>query len=184
MGGHNRTGVVGSILEIHGNSMTVKTMSGQSITVALGENTEYVKDRQPAKLSDFKASDMVMVRGENAGANNWKAEVIATRTGGTQEFREGLGKRFIVGELKSIDGLKLTIARPDGVVQTITVDETTSFRKQGESVTLADFHPGDHVAGRGEMKNGTFVPSTLEVGDSGMMMFGPPPQNGGADSHP
>src|SRR5262249_9570505 len=85
MGGHNRTGVVGSILEIHGNSMTVKTMSGQSITVTLGENTEYVKDRQPAKLSDFKPSDMVMVRGENAGANNWKAEVIATRTGGTQE---------------------------------------------------------------------------------------------------
>ena len=181
--GRQRRGVMGSITELNGQSMTLKTMSGESVTVALSESTRYMKDRQPVTISDFKVGDMVMIRGENTGQNAWKADLVATRTGGGQDFREGLGKRFVVGELKSIDGLKLTIARPDGVTQTITVDESTSFRKNGESVTLADVHPGDHVMGRGETKNGTFVPSMLVVGDLGMMSPGPATQKGANDSH-
>jgi hypothetical protein len=184
MGGRRRPGVVGSITEINENSLTVKTISGQSVKVALANDTRFMKDRQPAKLSDFKVGDMVMVRGESTGENAWKAEIVASRSGSAQDFREGLGKRFIVGELKSIDGLKLTVARPDGVVQTIAVDETTSFRKQGESVTLADLHPGDHVMGRGELKDGVFIPSTLVVGDPGMMPFDGPPTAGTANSNP
>lgn len=183
MEGRRRPGVAGSITELNGQSMKVKTMSGPTVTVTLSDSTRYFKDRQPGKAADFKVGDMVMVRGENTGEDTWKADVVATRNGGGQEFREGLGKRFIVGEVKSIDGLKLTIARPDGVTQTIAVDESTSFRKNGESVTLADLHPGDHVMGRGEAKNGTFVPSTLVVGDPGMMPFGPSPQNGANNSH-
>jgi hypothetical protein len=58
----------------------------------------------------------------------------------------------------------LTIQRPDGVTQTISVDENTSFRKDGESITLADLKPGDHVFGRGEIKNGVFVPAVLNLG--------------------
>jgi len=49
------------------------------------------------------------------------------------------------------------------------VDENTSFRKDGQSVTLADLKPGDHVFGRGELKNNVFVPETLNVGDPRMM---------------
>jgi Domain of unknown function (DUF5666) len=182
MGGRRRPAVVGTITELNDSSMTVKTISGQLAKVALPSDTRFFKDRQAAKASDFKVGDMVVVRGESTGENTWKAEMVASRPGGSQEFREGLGKRFIVGELKSVDGVKLTIARPDGVVQTIAVDETTSFRKEGESITLADLHSGDHVMGRGEIKDGVFAPSILVVGDAGMMPFGPPPQNSTPDS--
>lgn len=34
---------------------------------------------------------------------------------------------------------------------------------EGESITLADIKVGDNVAGRGSMKNGTFVPTQLNV---------------------
>jgi hypothetical protein len=79
-----------------------------------------------------------------------------------------LGKKFIIGEVTKIDGTKLTIKRPDGVEQTIEVDEDTSFRKRGnESVTLADIKVGDRVGGRGEIKNGTFVPAVLNIGMPG-----------------
>jgi len=96
----------------------------------------------------------------------------AMRTGAGKEFREGLGKRFIAGAIKSIEGTRLTIVRPDGVEQTITVDENTSFRKQGESITLADLKAGDHVFGRGELKNEIFVPAVLNVGEPGMGRMG------------
>ncbi len=35
----------------------------------------------------------------------------------------------------------------------------------GESITLADIKVGDNVAGKGELKNGVFMPSQLGVGD-------------------
>ena len=83
-------------------------------------------------------------------------------------MREGMGKEFIAGEVKAINGTQLTILRPDGQTQNITVDDSTSFRKQGESITLADVKVGDHVFGRGALKNDVFVPSALNVGMPGM----------------
>ena len=163
--------------------MTLKTFDGKTASIILSDGTQFHIDRQPAKLSDFKVGDAVLVRGEASGDNAWQAELVAKRANnaGEAEFRDALGKRFIVGEVKAINGVQLTILRPDGVTQTITVDENTSFRKEGESVTLADFKVGDHVFGRGEVKDGVFVPAVLGWGDP-MKMFsgqaeGTKPQN-------
>ena len=50
------------------------------------------------------------------------------------------------------------------------MDEGTSFRNQKrESITLADIKTGDHVFGRGEVKNGIFVPQVLNLGDISRM---------------
>ncbi len=109
------------------------------------------------------------------GENAWQAAVVGTRGQGDGpggNFAEGMGKRFIAGEVKSIDGTQLTIQRPDGVTQKISVDEDTSFRKNGESITLADLKPGDHVFGRGELKNDVFVPAVLNVGQPKFGMQG------------
>ena len=179
-------GVGGTITAISNDSINLKTMDGQSAQVVLSNKTEYRKDRQPAKLADFKVGDMVFVRGEKSESGAWQAQVVAARSvggpgggaggaggmGGGQfreQFRENMGKKFIAGEVKSIDGTKLTIARPDGVTQTIAVDENTSFRKNGESVTLADIKPGDQVYGQGELKNDVFVPTVLNVGQPPFM---------------
>lgn len=158
-------GVMGSITALSENSMTVKTFHGKTATVKLTDKTQYRKDRQPARLDDFKVGDAVMVRGEPTGEDAWAASFIATRSNAAGQFREGLGKQFIVGDVKAIEGTGLTILRTDGETQTIQVDESTSFRKQGESITLADIKAGDHVFGRGELKNGIFVPTLLNVGE-------------------
>jgi Domain of unknown function (DUF5666) len=167
--GSRRPGVAGTITAINTDSLSVKTINGQTAQVNLSANTQYRKDRQPAKLTDFKVGDQVFVRGEAAGENNWQADMVAAGPpGGFGGMREGMGKEFIAGEIKAINGTQLTILRPDGVTQNITVDESTSFRKQGQSVTLADFQVGDHVFGRGQMKNDVFVPSVLNAGEMGM----------------
>lgn len=55
-------------------------------------------------------------------------------------------------KIKSIDETGLTIKRPDGVTQKISVDEGTSFRENGKSITLADLKPGDHCLARRDHK--------------------------------
>ncbi|MGA8149691.1 MAG: DUF5666 domain-containing protein [Terriglobales bacterium] len=179
--GHRPPGVAGTITAIDAKTITLKTRDGQTAQITLSDKTEYRKDRAPATFADFKVGEMVFVRGEKTGDNAWQAAIVGTRgSGGTPNFREGMGKLFIAGEVKSIDGTQLTIERPDGVAQTIAVDENTSFRKDGESITLADLKPGDHVFGRGEVKNGVFVPAMLNVGQP---RFGMQRQNGAPDSH-
>jgi len=157
-------GVAGTITAIDGNQLSLKTTEGKTVTVNLSADTQYRKDRQPAALADFKVGDTVTVAGAPAGENAWNARFVTMRSIG-QQLGEGLGKRFIAGEIKAIDGTSLAILRVDGQTQTILVDENTSFRKQEQSVTLADFKPGDHVFGRGEVKNGTFVAAVLNWGD-------------------
>ena len=193
--GRSGPGVSGTITAIGSNSITLKTMDGQTAQVALSDKTEYRKDRQPAKLADFKVGDMVFVRGEKSG-DAWQAEMVAARTGGGGpgggpgagmgggQFRENMGKKFIAGEVKSIDGMKLMIARPDGVTQTIAVDENTSFRKSGESITLADIKTGDQVYGQGELKNDVFVPAVLNVGQPPFMRRGGGRPDGGSAPQP
>ncbi len=167
-----RPGVAGTISAISADSIVLKTRDGQTAQVSLSDKTQFSKERQPAKLADFKVGDEVFVRGTSVGGNSWQADMVGTRPAGglgAGNMSDALGKRFIVGQITSINGMQLVIARPDNVSQTITVDESTSFQKQGESITLADLKPGDHIFGRGEIKNGVFVPAVLNLGDPRMM---------------
>jgi Domain of unknown function (DUF5666) len=178
-------GTGGTISEIKSDGFTLKQMDGKTVTVKVTSETRFRKDRQEAKFADFKPGDMVMVGGESAGTDTWTARFVATRTGGfgpgggeggMQALREGMGKQFIAGEVKAIDGTRLTIARPDGQTQIIEVDENTSFRKARENITLPDIKVGDHVFGRGALNSvGVFMPSTLNIGEMRMMMGGPQP---------
>lgn len=171
-------GTGGTITSINKDTILLRSLEGKTITVKLTDATRYRRDQKDAKLADFRVGEAVAVRGTAAGENTWTAEVVAARPAMEARLREGLGKEFIVGEIKSIDGLKLTLLRVDGQNQTIEVDENTSFQKQGESITLADIKPGDRVFGRGALKNGVFVPAVLTVGDirEGLRMGGPPQQ--------
>lgn len=169
-----RMGVGGQITAIEGSTITLQTFRGDTARVSVTQATQFMKDRQPAKVTDFKVGDMIMVRGEQGKDGTWSAEVVRGRSGG--DFARGgmhgqrpnpedNGKTFIVGEVTKIDGTKLTIRKPDSTEQIIEVDDGTSFRNERrESVTLADFKVGDFVHGQGELKNGVFVPRQLMSG--------------------
>jgi hypothetical protein len=169
--GQRFQGTGGQITSISGDTIKLKTPNGQETTVKVSSDTQFRRDRNPAKLQDFKVGEFVMVRGTPAGENQWTAQMIGTRSDAQQQLRGEMGKNFIAGEVKSLDPPKMTILRPDGVTQTIEADENTSLKKQNDSITMADIQPGDRIFARGEMKNGSFVPAMIMVAPPGAGRF-------------
>jgi Domain of unknown function (DUF5666) len=170
--------VFGKITAVHDGSLEISNPDGQAVTIKITPQTEFRKDRQPAKLSDFKVGDMVFVRGDQNSDNTVTAKMVGGRTGGTLGGPGGpgagrpgagmapagtLGKDYVAGEVKSVDPPKLTVVRTDGVTQTLQLDEQTSLRRGRESITMADIKPGDHVMARGAVQNDVFVPKGLSV---------------------
>ncbi len=165
--------LLGKITAINKGSLELARPDGTTAKVKLTDKTEYRKDRQGAKLADFKVGDLVFVRGEENADHSVTAQLIGGRSGGGAGGSRGfggtgfeLGKDFVVGEVKSVDAPKLTVFRPDNVTQTLELNEDTSLRRGRESITMADIQPGDHVMVRGAVENNVFVPKNL-------MLFSP-----------
>ena len=183
--------VVGKVIAVSKDSLIIAPlMGGDAVSVKVSDTTRVAKDRQPFKFEEIKVDDVIFARGELKD-NSMQAAVVSVvnpemiqriQQGGGPGVvnmggfnREDLGKKFIIGEVKGINETRLTIARPDGQTQDIEVDENTSFKKGGESITLPDIKVGDFVRGRGELKDNAFVPKELIVGRPQMriMMGGP-----------
>ena len=161
-------GAFGRIASISPTEMKLLAPDGSTVTVHLSSKTVFRIEQQTAKLEDFKVGTNVFVRGTKNGDSTWEAEVVSARNG-ERGAAPAMGKDIVAGTVKAIDGTKITILRLDNVTQTIEVDENTSLLKRRESITLADIHSGDAVAVRGETKDGTFVPRTLNVVDPAML---------------
>jgi len=183
--GERRPGVFGKITAINGQSLEITTPRGETVTVKLSSETQFRKDRETAKLSDFKVGDMVGIRGEENPDHTWTAQMVGARTGGFAGGQgaggEGrgpgggpggpgmrqqmgvLGQDYVVGEIKAIDAPSLTVLRPDNVTQSVQLDENTSLRKGRDSITMADIQPGDHVFIRGAMVDNSFQPKSVMI---------------------
>jgi Domain of unknown function (DUF5666) len=159
----------GKITAIRDGAIELATPDGQTLTVKLTSQTEFRKDREPAKATDFKVGDMVTVRGDENGDHSVTARIVGARTGGPGGSGGGgrqmgtLGKDYVVGEVKSIDAPRLNVLRPDNVTQTVELNEETSLRKGRDSITMADIQVGDHVIARGAMEKDVFVPKEVMV---------------------
>jgi len=177
--------VFGKITALTNRAMQITNVDGENVSIKLTDKTEFRKDRQTAKRSDFKVGDIILVRGEENADHSWTAQVIAARStngpgglgggrggfggpGGRErgEFAQQVGtqgKDFVSGEIKNVDAPKLAVLRSDNVSQTIELNEDTSLRKGREAITMADIQPGDHVFARGGLENNVFVPKTVVI---------------------
>jgi hypothetical protein len=164
----------GKITAVHDSAMDITGPDGKVVTVKLTAQTEFRKDRQTAKATDFKVGDVVMVRGDENADHSVTAKVIGSRTGGGEAhggpgggmlstFGGTLGKDYVLGEIKAVDAPRLTVLRPDNVTQTMELTEETSLRKGRESITMADIQVGDHVVAHGAVQNNMFVPKGVMV---------------------
>jgi hypothetical protein len=166
----------GKITALHDGSIEVTGPDGQAVMVKLTPQTEFRKDREPAKVSDFKVGDTVMVRGDENADHTVTAKTIGGRTGGSMYSGPGgakpnggmmqqgtLGKDYVAGEVQSIDAPKLTVLRTDNVTQVLELNEDTSLRRGRDSITMADIKVGDHVKARGALQNDVFVPKGVMV---------------------
>ena len=171
-------GVFGKISALQADSIEVTAPDGTKASIKLTRSTEFRKDRQPAKMSDFKVGDTVVVRtnqdsGSAAGATALMVAAVPPGGfigrgggggGGGQGMLQGtMGKDYVVGEVKSVDPPKLVVLRTDNVTQTLELNEDTSLRRGRDSITMADIQPGDHMFVLGAVANGAFVPKNVMV---------------------
>ncbi|MGC1493733.1 MAG: DUF5666 domain-containing protein [Candidatus Acidiferrum sp.] len=177
--GERRPGVMGKLTAVHDQSIEVTREDGSVVTVKISGDTRFRKEREEAKLSDFKVGDTVFVRGQENSDHTWTAEMIGERPaggfGGRGQGGQGgpnsgpggmrqmgvLGQDYVAGEVKSVDAPKLTILRTDNVTQTIELNEETSLHRGRDSITMADIQPGDLVMVRGATANSVFQPRAL-----------------------
>ena len=162
-------GVQGTVTAIAGGEITVKTEDGATYKIETGANTHFRKQRDQIAITDIHVGDMVGAFGdkdEKARTLGAIAVMVIDKEQ-YQKARADFGKTWTAGSVQSIDETKITIKRPDNVVQTIVVDENTSFRKRRDSITLADIKVGDNVSARGALQGGNFLATTLSVGGPG-----------------
>jgi Domain of unknown function (DUF5666) len=158
----------GKITALHGSSLEISNPNGDTVTVKLTAQTEFRKDRQPAKRGDFKVGDVIVVRGEENPDHTWTAQMIGARSvngeGRGPNIQAGtLGKDYIAGEVKSVDAPKISVLRTDNVAQTIELNEDTSLRKGRDAITMGDVQVGDHLVAHGAMQDTVFVPKFVMV---------------------
>ena len=122
----------GKITAVHDGSIEITGQDGQAVTVKLTAQTEFRKDREPAKVSDFKIGDMVMVRGDENADHTVTGKMIGGRTGGSYAG-PGLGGRPNGGMMGS----------PGTLGKDYVAGEVKSIEMHHESVTEAE--PGDNV---------------------------------------
>ncbi len=206
--------VAGEVISVEGATLKVKAADGATSTIVTTSNTRVMRGRGVSvKLADLKPGDGVMAVGKlEPGTQTLHAMfVVATDAAEMAKLRAELGKSYIVGKVTAVDAdaLRLTVERPDNVSQVIGVDESTSFRRgrggrgvsagspaaegrgtQGdaagaaEPITFADIKVGDTLAGRGAVKNGTFMATELTLRAGGERRRQRSAADSTAGSHP
>lgn len=177
-----------------GDRLSLHDTSGAgTVTVLVTPNTRVRRSQQPIRLADVHTGETIFAFG-NYDDKTHTLHALAVGVLDTAELKRAeadFGKTYISGEVRSINALRITVRRPDGVEQTIAVDDNTSFRRgrrrrsrpgpaqspdttsdvppgtsaaeDGESLTLADVHPGNLVLATGAVKNGIFTTAVLRV---------------------
>jgi hypothetical protein len=170
VGGGRGTG--GVVTAISGSTITIKTEEGDTYQVFTSANSHIMKQREPIKISDIHVGDALMAGGEiDSKAKTIGAVFVAILTpeqaAQAKKMRDDYGKTWTAGEVTAIKDTDITVKRRDGVAQTISVDENTSFKKHRDSITLADIQVGDRLMAQGALKGSSFLATSVTVGGPG-----------------
>ncbi len=128
----------GTVIASSADAITLKTEGGESYKVTVTTNTRVMKARQAVTLTQIKAGDGVGAMGVMDPSTKTLHALFVSVIDAEQMKRAqaDMGKTYIAGEVTAIDDVKLTIKRADGVMQTIAVDEGTSFRRGGRGMGM------------------------------------------------
>ena len=140
------------------------------------------------KATDVKVGDAIGVMGEmDESAKSIGAVAIVLldpeTTKQMAEMRANYGKTWVQGKVTAIDGVKVTLMGAiDNAAHSFVADESTTFRKRRDPITLADIAVGDMVRADGAIKDGVFTAGNVVVmgmppgGGPGGPRNSPPPQ--------
>jgi hypothetical protein len=163
--------VRGTVTAATTDHLTIKTEAGDVYDVVLTPNTQVRKGREPMKAADIHSGDAIGAMGEMDPAKKTVHALMVMVVDAEQvkKAREAMGKTMIAGTVTAIDELKITIKRTDDVVQTIMVDEDTSFRKGGRGMGMAlgaDGMGGGFGGGRGQRQGAAPAATSAADGES------------------
>ncbi len=185
MGGAGH-GVVGTVTEVAADHYTVKTENGEIYTVHYSVNSRILKQSaprhteggrgrdageppQPIKSTDIKVGDAIAASGEvDTAAKSVGAifvvQIDPERAKQLREMQANYGKTWLMGKVTAIDGVKVTLQGSiDNKSHSFVADESTTFRKHREPITLADVQMGDMVRIEGSFKEGAFLATSVTI---------------------
>ncbi len=148
------------------NTFTVRTDDGVTYKVLYSVNSRVIANRGPAKPTDIHTGDMLIATGnvDNGAKTVGAAVLIGIDAEEVRKARAGLGKTWTAGKITSVDlgdEPRITLDRLDGVKQTFSVDENTSFKHHHESITLADIKAGESLRADGHLSGKTFLATNV-----------------------
>ncbi len=161
----------GTVARVAGGNVFVKAPDGTVYQVETGANTHFVKNGAASAGGGPRPGDTVLAGGELDAKKHtlgavFVAVVDAEELAELDRRRAQWGKTWVAGTVTAKNGTELTVKRPDGVVDTVTVDEDTSFRKRHQSITLPDVQVGDGMTATGTQGNNRFTAKVLTVVDA------------------
>lgn len=196
MGGMMGRGTGGTVTAVAADHYTVKTENGETYTVYYSVNTRIMKQAaqphgrgqgmnaeaggslpQTLRSSDIKVGDVILAMGEvDAPAKSIGATVVLQvdpeRARMMREMQANYGKTWLMGKVTAVDGVKVSLmGSVDNATHSFVADESTTFRKHREPITLGDIAVGDIVRVEGAVKDGAFLATTVTA-------MGAPPVGG------
>jgi hypothetical protein len=122
--------------------------------VATSANTHFLKSGAVTPHDPARPGDMVLAGGELDEKKHvlgaiFVAVVDANELAQLDDRRAQWGKTWIAGTITAKDGTVMTIKRPDGLFEKVSVNEDTSFRKRHQSIVYPDLQVGDGMTATG-----------------------------------
>jgi len=183
--GELRQRTLGTVTSVGVDRFEIKKMDGTTLTVFVNDQTRYREQQGELHLEDLKAGDHVGVRGEpNADKQFVAAGVMRLTDEQFQRFQAGGGQGpggpggggwggpgggpRAGGEIIAIDQNRITVRNPRQGQMVIVVNEQTTFRKEGQAITLKDLKVGDRIFALGKEQDGQLVATQVRAGRLGM----------------
>lgn len=167
--------VMGTLVSVGIDRIEVKKQDGSSQVVMVNEQTKYREGQRDIQMEDLKPGDHVFVRGRTNDDKEFLALNVRRMTDEEMQRFQGGGERT-GGQITAIDGNQLKIENPRLGDKVVTVNDQTTFMKNGQPITLKDLKVGDRVFVIGKDQDGKFVAVRVMTGQfrrGGMSRRGP-----------
>jgi GDP-D-mannose dehydratase len=131
--------------------------------VMVNDQTRYRQGQQDIQMEDLKPDDHVFARGKTNDNKEFVANTVRRVTDEEMQRFQAGGDRT-GGQIVSIDGNQLKVQNPRQGEKVVTVNEQTTFMKDGQPITLKDLKVGDRIFAVGKETDGKFVATRVMSG--------------------
>lgn len=160
--------IMGTVASVGVDRFTVKTPDGKKQVVLVDDQTRYREQQKEIQLEDLKTGDHVFIAGHMNADHQLAATMVGRATREQiQQFAAGGDRAF--GEIVAIDKNQLRIRNRWQGERLVTVDESTTYMKEGKDSSLVDLKVGDRIMALGKQSDSGFTATRIM---SGMMPGG------------